>query len=420
MKKNFTLYTKILLCLSFLCALLCSGSIYAQVGCPNATVIWHDDFGTGTTATSSPAVLNFEYQETGSLTSEGTYRIIDNSQQKPEWVQSSDHTGNLNGKMLVANAQSGVFYQQTISNTHGFTEGNYTVSLYALNVDSLGVCSPDPLEPVFNFRVEYLSESNVWTSLAGSPFMAAPVQQSNEPVWVHLGSTFTLPSTGAFFPTQFRVTIADSTGGGCGNDFAVDDISLALCPAGGPTPVQLTDFTARRKGSGVSLDWSTSQELNNKYFQVERSADGSSDWTVLTTVNGAGNSQTVKNYNAFDGSPLAGANYYRLKQVDFDGVSAYSKTVTVKMDLQKTSISVLTNPFHNTLSVNFASPSSLLVSARLIDITGKQIAFEKWSLSPGNTRKDFGTISNLQTGMYILTITNNSGEIIYNGKVIKQ
>ena len=90
------------------------------------------------------------------------------------------------------------------------------------------------------------------------------------------------------------------------------------------------------------------------------------------------------------------------------------------MDLQKTSISVLTNPFHNTLSVNFVSPSSLLVSARLIDITGKQIAFEKWSLSPGNTRKDFNTISGLQTGMYILTITNDKGEILYNGKVVKQ
>ncbi len=421
MKKNFTLYTKIFLCLPFfLFALLCSNSIKAQVGCPNSTVIWHDDFGTGTTSTSSPAVLNFENQDTGSLKSEGTYRIINNSQQKPEWVRSSDHTGNANGDMLVANGQAGVFYQQTIANLHGFTEGNYSVSLYVLNVDSLGVCSPVALAPVFNFRVEYLSESNVWTSLSGSPFTATAVQQSNTPVWINQGSTFTLPSTGAFFPTQFRVTIADSTGGGCGNDFAIDDISLALCPAGGPTPVQLIDFTARLKGDGVSLGWSTSQELNNKYFQVERSADGNSDWTVLTTVNGAGNSQTVKNYNAFDASPLAGINYYRLKQVDFDGVSAYSKTVTVKIDLQKTSISVLTNPFHNTLSVNFASPSSLLVSARLIDITGKQIALEKWSLSPGNNRKDFSTINGLQIGMYILTITNNSGEIIFNGKVIKQ
>lgn len=420
MKKNFTLSTKLSLCLSFLLAFLCSNSINAQVGCPNSTVIWQEDFGTGTTATSSPDVLDYNYQETGSLTSEGVYRIINNSQQKPEWIPSADHTGNTNGKMLVANGLNGTFYQHTITNTHGFTEGNYSVSLYVLNVDSAGICSPDPLMPQLNFRVEYLAENNTWVSLSGSPFNASPVPVSNTPLWVNQGSTFTLPSTGAFFPTAIRITIADSTGGGCGNDFAIDDITLSLCPAGGPTPVQLTDFSARRKGNGVSIDWSTAQEFNNKYFQVEKSADGNSDWAVVATVNGAGNSQVAKNYNAFDANPFSGVNYYRLKQVDLDGTTTYSKTVTVKMDLQKTSISVLSNPFHNTLSVNFASPSSLLVSARLTDITGKQIALEKWSLSPGNTRKDFSTISGLQTGMYILTITNNSGEIIYNGKVIKQ
>jgi len=363
--------------------------------------------------------LDYQYQDTGSLKSEGIYRIINNSQQKPEWIPSPDHTGNADGKMLVANGLNGIFYQHTITNTHGFTEGNYSVGLFVLNVDSVGICSPSPLTPVLNFRVEYLSQNNTWVSLSGSPFEAASVPVSNTPVWVNQGSTFTLPSTGAFFPTQIRITIADSTGGGCGNDFAIDDISLSLCPAGGPTPVELIDFTARTKGNGVTLNWSTSQELNNQYFQVERSADGSSDWSVLTTVNGAGNSQVVKNYSAFDYNPMP-VNYYRLKQVDFDGASKYSKTITIKMDLQKTSISVLTNPFHNTLSVNFVSPSSLLVSARLIDITGKQIAFEKWSLSPGNTRKDFNTISGLQTGMYILTITNDKGEILYNGKVVKQ
>ena len=419
MKKKSTTSRKVRLFLSFLMAMLCSNVIKAQVSCANATVLWHEDFGTGTTATSSSDVQDYLFQENGSLASEGVYRIINNSQQKPEWIPSSDHTGNTNGKMLVANGLDGAFYQHTITNTHGFTEGNYSVNLYVLNVDSAGICSPSSLMPVLNFRAEYLSENNTWVSLSGSPFQASPVPVSNTPVWVNQGSIFTLPSTGAFFPTQIRITIADSTGGGCGNDFAIDDISLSLCPAGGPTPVQLVDFTARAKGNGVNLNWSTSQELNNQYFQVERSSDEISGWSLLTTVNGAGNSQVVKNYSAFDANPFAGINYYRLKQVDFDGTASYSKTVTVKMN-EKTAISVVTNPFYSTLSVNFASPSSLFVSARLIDITGKQIALEKWSLSPGNTRKDFSTISGLQSGMYILTITNNNGETLFNGKVVKQ
>jgi hypothetical protein len=424
MKGYFTLLSKSYFQFAFLFSLLffSANLLNGQVICPNATILWSEDFGSGTTASSSPDILTtgLSYQETGNLTSEGTYRIINNTQQKPEWQISTDHTGNTNGKMLVVNGQAETFYRHTITDTRGFTPGNYSVSLFLMNIDSVGICSPDPLLPIITFTVEYLSQANTWVSLDGSPFTAAPVPQTVTPTWVNQGSSFTLPSTGAFFPTQIRITIGDGTVGGCGNDFAMDDVSLALCPEGGPTPVQLVSFTAHPQGNSVSLDWSTSQELNNSYFQVERSADGNSNWSVLTTVNGAGNSQVAKSYNALDANPLPGSNYYRLKQVDINGNYEYSRIINIKMSTQKTSISVLANPFHNTLSVNFISAGPKVVSARLIDITGKQVAKEQWSVSNGNSTKEFSNISGLQHGMYILTIRNNSGEILYNNKVVKQ
>lgn len=424
MKRYFTLLPKNYFLFSFLFSLFFFSAtlLNAQVTCPNGTVLWSEDFGSGTTATSSPDILTtgLSYQATGDLLSEGTYRIINNTQQKPEWQISTDHTGNTNGEMLVVNGQAETFYQHTITNSHGFTSGNYSVSLFLMNIDIFGICSPDPLLPVATFTVEYLSQSNTWVSLGGSPYTAAPVQQTATPTWINQGSGFTLPSTGAFFPTQIRITIGDGTVSGCGNDFAMDDISLALCPEGGPTPVELVSFTAHQKGNGVSLNWSTSQELNNNYFQVERSADGNSNWTVLTTIDGAGNSQVAKNYNAVDANPLSGVNYYRLKQVDINGNHEYSRIINVKMGVQKTSIFVLANPFHNTLSINFVSATPQLVSARLIDITGKQVAMEQWPVSNGNSTKYFSNISGLQHGMYILTIRNNSGETLYNTKVVKQ
>lgn len=423
MKQDFTFNSKLLLpFVFFVASVFYSIKISAQVTCPNATVLWTEDFGTGTTATSHPDILTsgLFYQESGNLTSEGSYRVINNTQQKPEWLNSTDHTGNTDGKMLVVNGQAEVFYQHTITNTHGFTPGNYSVSLFLMNVDSIGICSPNPLLPIATITVEYFSESNTWVPLPGSPYTAAPIQENNNPTWINRGSNFVLPITGSFFPTQIRITIGDGTSGGCGNDFAMDDVSFSLCPEGGQLPVELTSFTGRQKGNGVSLNWSTSQEINNNYFQVERSADGNSNWTALTTVAGAGNSQVAKKYNAFDASPLSGTNYYRLKQVDYDGNYKYSRIVNVKMQGPKTSISVLSNPFHNILSVNFESAAPQLVFARLIDIMGKQVAEEKWSVTSGNIRKDFSGISNLQHGMYILTIRNNSGEILYNGKVVKQ
>lgn len=422
MKKNFT-PSKVLFGTLFLFSLLilAASSLKAQITCNNATAVWSEDFGTGTTITSNPDVLpSLTYNPTGSLESEGTYRVANNTQQKPEWQISPDHTGNTNGEMLVVNGEAETFYQHTVNDVHGFTPGNYTVSLFIMNIDTAGICAPDPLLPIISFKVEYLSENSTWIQLSNSPYSAAAIQQTSSPTWVNIGSKFNLPPTGAFFPTQIRITLSDGTVGGCGNDFAMDDINFSLCPEQGPAPVTLTSFTARHKGNGVTIDWSTSQELNNNYFQVERSADGSANWSVIATVIGAGNSQVANNYNSYDASPLSGTNYYRLKQVDNDGKYTYSNTVAVKIDLQKTAISVLANPFYNSLTVNFVSSTSQTVIARLVDITGKQIAVEKWTVNNGTTKKDFSNVSGLQHGMYILSIINNTGEILFNGKVVKQ
>ncbi|HEY8658700.1 MAG TPA: T9SS type A sorting domain-containing protein [Hanamia sp.] len=404
-----------------LVAMFISSTINAQIGCNNETVLWFENFGTGTTSTSNPDVLTtgLTYQDTGFLVNEGVYRVINNTQQKPEWQASADHTGNTDGKMLVVNGQAEAFYQHEV-NAPGFAEGNYTASLYLMNINTIGTCSPDPLLPVITFNVEYLDATNTWQPLSGSPFTAAPVVQSATPLWVNLGSTFILPSTGNFVVTKIRITLSDGTMGGCGNDFAMDDVKFSLCPAGGPAPVTFLGFNVSQKGSGVSLDWSTSQEINSSYFEVQKSANGNSNWSVVATVNAAGNSQVVKNYNAYDASPISGINYYRIKQVDIDVNFKYSKTVNIKLGLAKTGVSILANPFHSNLTVDFLSATDQVVSARLIDITGKQVVVERWSITAGNTRKDFSNVSGLQPGMYILSVYSNSGEVLLNSKVIKQ
>ncbi len=415
MKRNFTFIFS-------LCTILLLANVsLAQVNC-NPTVLYSENFGTGTTATSSPDVLTsgLSYQQDGDLSAEGVYRVINNTQQKPEWHQSADHTGNENGKMLVINGQAEKFFQHTVVNQRGFEAGNYTISMYVMNIDAFGVCSPDPLVPVMALTVEYLSEGGAWVGLSGSPYTAPPVNQSADPVWVNIAASFTLPNLNGFFPTQIRITIGDGTTGGCGNDFAMDDLAFSICAEGGVAPVTLTSFSAHAKGTEVSIDWATSQELNNKYFQVERSADGNSKWSVVATVNGAGNSQVLKKYNAIDANPFGGVNYYRLKQVDNDGKSGYSNTVAVKIQISKTAVSVLANPFYNNLTLNFTSPTTEMVTARLIDITGKQIAAQSWSVSSGTSRQELNNLGSLQHGMYILSIVNNSGEVLFKGKVMKQ
>ncbi|CAG5076380.1 T9SS type A sorting domain-containing protein [Parvicella tangerina] len=98
-----------------------------------------------------------------------------------------------------------------------------------------------------------------------------------------------------------------------------------------PLPVELTQFEAEIFDKSVHLFWTTASEVNNDYFEVQRSADGEHFETILT-VKGAGNSTTVIDYMEADLSPLDGISYYRLSQVDFDGTSHYSNVVVVNFD----------------------------------------------------------------------------------------
>lgn len=429
MEKKFTFYARkiaspLLLILALVLSTMATKT-YAQIGCANERVWFSQTFGVGTTPTSDPDVVTtgLTYQATGSLAAEGVYRVINNTQQKPEWQLSEDHTPNdVDGKMMVINGQDETYYSHQIDNAQGFTPATYTASLFIMNIDTAGLCGPEALLPNISFRVEYLSEANTWVPLNGSPYTAAPVAQTSpsSPTWVALGSSFILPSTGAFVVKSIRLVLSDGTVGGCGNDFAMDDVKFAQCPEGGELPVSFLGVNAIQKGSGVSIDWSTSQEINSNSFDVERSADGNGNWDLVASVNAAGNSSVVKNYNVYDARPLSGVNFYRVKQVDKDGNFKYSKTVRVNLNFSKTGVTVLANPFYNSLTVDFSSAVTQSVSARLVDITGKQVAVEKWMISTGNTRMNFSSLGNLQQGMYILNISNANGEILYNNKVIKQ
>ncbi|MBC7485891.1 MAG: T9SS type A sorting domain-containing protein [Cytophagaceae bacterium] len=88
-------------------------------------------------------------------------------------------------------------------------------------------------------------------------------------------------------------------------------------------PVTLVSFTAFYNGNQVDLNWVTATEINNRYFNIERSLDGK-NFEAIGKVDGAGNHQGYLNYDFVDPSSLAGVVYYRLKQVDIDGTSAYS------------------------------------------------------------------------------------------------
>lgn len=391
----------------------------AQSSCANENVLWTENFGSGTAAATHPDVL-VTYQGAGVMMDEGTYRVVNNTQQKSDWHNSTDHTGNTNGNILVVNGEAVPFFQHVVERPSGYVEGNYIVSFYAMNVNAGNLCGPGRLLATIDVVAEYRNAADdAWVPLSGSPFIGTELAKTNAPAWVNVNANFVLPSLGSFFPTKIRITLVDETSGGCGNDFAIDDIKFSECPQGGPTPVNFLAVEARAKDAGVQIEWSTAMEVNNDYYLVERSGDGNTGWIHIAKLDGAGDTKVAQHYSVFDAHPLNGWNYYRVRQVDKDGESAFSRTVNVKINGAGSRITISRNPFYSTLSVQF-SGSAHNVSASLVDMTGKIVARESWKIPAGDSRKAFNNISQLQQGLYILSIRDQNGKVLYNGKVVKQ
>ncbi|HAI82240.1 MAG TPA: hypothetical protein DCL43_01120, partial [Chitinophagaceae bacterium] len=98
--------------------------------------------------------------------------------------------------------------------------------------------------------------------------------------------------------------------------------------AGTSLPVQLLSFNAALQKHTVSIHWSTTQERNNKHFNILRAgADGK--FVTIGTVSAAINASAVNNYSFEDKQPLKGKNLYQLQQVDVDGSVSLSKIVSV-------------------------------------------------------------------------------------------
>jgi hypothetical protein len=174
----------------------------------------------------------------------------------------------------------------------------------------------------------------------------------------------------------------------------------------GPTflPVELIYFSGEVVGENIELNWSTSQELNNDYMAVERSADGQ-NFQEIGRVDGQGTTQQTQHYSLIDDQPLDGFNYYRLRQVDFDGTEYFSNVIVVNMEVEIEGIEVqlYPNPSSERIFVNWRSAfTSEGGWVRLIETaSGKEI--KRLALPEGTNQMEI-PIEELPAGHYVIQL----------------
>lgn len=109
----------------------------------------------------------------------------------------------------------------------------------------------------------------------------------------------------------------------------VNSFSPFTLGGGGGLPIELLSFNAKEVSGKAIIEWSTATEINNDFFVIEKSLDGK-HFERVGIVDGMGNSTTKKDYRFVDNFIDQGLTYYRLKQVDYDGVFEYSNISFIK------------------------------------------------------------------------------------------
>lgn len=182
-------------------------------------------------------------------------------------------------------------------------------------------------------------------------------------------------------------------------------------------PVELTVFRAEQDNSDVHLTWYTASELNNERFDIEHSLDGL-QFQKIGEVDGMGSTQTATFYEHYDTDPSNGTNYYRLKQVDFNGEYSYSDIKTV--NFVATGIGATEpypNPVSDVLSIDLYATDPSMVTAKLLDATGRTISLQTVDIE-GSYRL-YVDLAEHPSGLYLLNLSNQEGIAISNSVVVK-
>ncbi|WP_051664314.1 T9SS type A sorting domain-containing protein [Dyadobacter crusticola] len=185
--------------------------------------------------------------------------------------------------------------------------------------------------------------------------------------------------------------------------------SVGSSEATKPLPVTLVSFNGNQEGNTIFLTWKTTDETNSNRFEVERSSNGK-NWRTIQTVKAIGESKVAHHYDAIDTDPLSGENLYRLRMIDHDGSTAFSKIVSVQFEGEKDFI--FPNPVADKLYLKHRSPGKIS-AVEISNAAGKAV------LKTSNISDEGIDVKMLEPGLYSIKVLKGAAVKNYKVVVIK-
>lgn len=199
----------------------------------------------------------------------------------------------------------------------------------------------------------------------------------------------------------------------------VDDGTAIINPDNRLLPVTLISFIGTPLQSKVKLDWSTSMEINCSAYKVERSEDGRI-FSEVASVAGNGTTTIKHAYSVTDdiSSITTSVIYYRLKQIDIDSKSNYSKVIAIRLGNLSKEINISPNPFSSYLNINMEWSKNEIITVKVINVQGKEVISKNIQMIKGLNYVSIEELSNLSPGNYFIQFISSTERFVK--KISKQ
>ncbi len=189
-----------------------------------------------------------------------------------------------------------------------------------------------------------------------------------------------------------------------------------------PLPFDLLDFDAVLKNNDGFIYWQTTNEVNVDQYELERSTDAL-NFSTIAVVPAITHNLVYKNYNYTD-PDITGLGvkvvYYRLKQVDKNGNSNYTKIIALKLSnaVQPGIISFYPNPCADQLNICYFSAIDEHVTFDIYTVSGSIVHSSTLAVEEGINELRISQLHDIAQGVYFIRIRNDKQ--LMNYKFIKQ
>jgi hypothetical protein len=286
-------------------------------------------------------------------------------------------------------------------------------------------------------RVWYFDKTSVSTSTIKIAFDlgdyggGTPATAANYRLLYRSGTTgnFSEAATGTSIVSTDQVEFSVAT-----NTVADGYYTLGTINEGAsPLPVELVSFNALAKGNSAQLSWATATETNNYGFEIERiplgfavypfTKEDNGRFQKVGFIEGAGTTNSPRDYSFVDNNLRNGTYDYRLKQIDRDGKFEYSQKVEVTIAGAPQVFALMQNypnPFNPSTTIEFTLPEDGKVTLKVYDVLGKVVAtLVDGELKAGSVHRATFDASRISSGIYFFRLQHEGKQLMKKLLVMK-